>query len=203
MPIRVVLLCIALLAVHAAVADEKTGLKEGSDLPGPFRPFNVANGRYPGKFHCLVCEHGLNPGVLIFAQDFKVAGKDDALSRLLKDLDDYMTNNRKTRLRVFSIFLYPDLPDVVTEDDARVARAGDLRSLQKDADLRQVVLALDGTSNLQKCGYEIDPRAGVSVVLYDRMKVQKLYSFPPGKLTAEDVKSVLAEVTGKLAPKTK
>jgi hypothetical protein len=92
---------------------------------------------------------------------------------------------------------------VVTEDDARVARAGDLRSLQKDADLRQVVLALDGTSNLQKCGYEIDPRAGVSVVLYDRMKVQKLYSFPPGKLTAEDVKSVLAEVTGKLAPKTK
>ena len=38
--------------------------QEGSDIPGPFSPYNIS-GRKKDHFHCLVCEHGLNPVVMV------------------------------------------------------------------------------------------------------------------------------------------
>ena len=43
-----------------------SGPQPGQEIPGPFQPFN-ATGKRQGKFHCLVCEHGLDPTVMIFA----------------------------------------------------------------------------------------------------------------------------------------
>ena len=202
MNLLVLLLSVVLLTVEMAAAADGPGLTQGSNLPGPFRPFNVANSTYEGKFFCLICEHGLNPGVLIFVQNVKSVAQEAPLAKLLRKLDTYALNNPKTRLRVFAVFLYADLPDMVpvndaraadAANDARVAHADELRTLQKTTDLRQVVLALDGATNLQKAGYEIDPTAEVVVVLYDKLKVQKVFSYATGKLTAADVDAILAE----------
>ena len=139
---RAVTLCaaVALLAVSfLPAADEKPAekpaekpkgaLKEGADLPGPFHPFNVVNGKYVNKFHCLTNEHGLNPTVMIFAQNVDTTQK-GALSKLLQELDQYIVERPNTRLNAFAVFLFNDLADVVKDDDVRTAHADELIKLK-------------------------------------------------------------------------
>jgi hypothetical protein len=195
---RVVLLCTAVALLAAAPAG--AAVKPGADLPGAFRPLNVAGGKFEGQFHCLVCEHGLNPGVLIFAQDPKTGDAKDPLPRLLQQLDQYATENPRTRLRAFAVFHYPDLPNVVTEDDVREGKEVAVADVRKRLGLQQMVLALDGLPALQKAGYDLDPKAQVVVVLYDRLKVLSVHSFADADALDKGIEKIMAEVTGKLAP---
>src|SRR4051794_16847495 len=116
---RAVILCAAaaLLAVSLVpAADEKPAgdkpaekpkgpLKEGADLPGPFHPFNVINGKYPNKFHSITNENGLNPTVMVFAQNVDIKEK-GPLPQLLQELDQYIIEKPKTRLNAFAVFLF-------------------------------------------------------------------------------------------------
>jgi hypothetical protein len=200
----------ALLAVSAVPADDekpapekpKAGLKDGADLPGPFRPYNV-NGRYEKKFHCLTNEHGLNPGVLIFAQNVNTEDKtgDNAnLPNLLRELDKYIVDRPKTRLNAFAVYLFNDMPDVVTNDDVREVHAAQLAKLKGDEPaLQQVVLGLDSAPALQKAGYTISPEDQVIVVLYDQLKVAKVYTFKQA-MKKMDVDAIMKEVKEHLAP---
>ncbi len=201
---RAVILCAAaaLLALSAVRADDKpaadkpkASLKEGSDLPGPFRPYNV-NGKYEKKFHCPTNEHGLNPGVLIFAQNVNTesGGK---LKDLLKELDKYIVDRPKTRLNAFAVFVYNDMPDVVKDDDVREVHAAQLTRLKgSEPALQQVVLCLDSAPDLLKCGYSLDDQQ-IIVVLYDQLKVKKVYT---GKDDSLDVAGIMKYVREDLAP---
>jgi hypothetical protein len=206
---RAVILCgaAALLAVSAAPADDKptsdkpkAGLKEGADLPGPFHPYNVANGKYENKFHSLTNEQGLNPGVLIFVQNV-VPDDKSPLVQLLHDLDKYITDKPKTRLKAFAVFLFNDMADVVKDDDVREGHIQELLKLRGSAPtpLQQMVLALDSAGSLQKNGYDIPPTTQVTVVLYNELKVNKIYTFDKA-MTEADAKKIMDEVTTKLAP---
>ena len=208
---RAVILCAgaALLAVSAVPADDKPApdkpdkpkatLKEGANLPGPLHPYNVANGKYENKFHSLVNEHGLNPGVLIFVQNVTPTG-DSPLVKLLRDLDGYIVDRPKTRLNAYAVFLYSDLPDVVKDDDVREGHIQELQKLKGgESPLHQVVVALDSAAALQKAGYEMEPKDQVRVVLFDELKVSKIYDRPKG-VTDADVKTIMNEVQTKLAP---
>ncbi len=183
----------------AAPPDAKPGLKEGADLPGPFRPFNVANGKNEGKFHCPLCEHGLDPGVLVFVKnaDFNSAPRWKPVQSLLKQLDTYVGDNPKARLMAAAVFHDDALPDVFAEDDARAARADEIR--RQKGDLTRVLLTLDGLPSLQKGNYDLDPTADVIVVLYDKMKIRKVFK----GLAEKDVAAVMAEVKAKPAPAKK
>jgi hypothetical protein len=204
---RAVTLCAAaaLLAVSAAPADDKPApekpravLRAGADLPAPFHSFNVANGKYENKFHSLTNEHGLNPGVLIFAQNVDT-GNAKELHDLLKQLDDYAVDRPKTRLKSFAVFLYNDLSDVLKDDDVRDGYAEKLRTFKTgESPLQQVVLALDSAAALQKRGYDIKPNERIKVVLYDNLKVNKIYDVTDDKPL--DVKAIMTEVKEKLAP---
>jgi hypothetical protein len=204
---RAAILCAAamLLAASAVPAQDKPepakptmGLREGAELPGPFHPFNVANGKYENKFHSLTNEHGLNPGVLIFAQNVE-AGSAKELRDLLSKLDAYIVERPKTRLRAFAVFLYNDLPDVVSDDEVRETRAEELRKLKSaEPPLQQVVLALDSAAALQKSGYDLKPNERIKVVLYDNLKVTKIYTVTDDKPL--DVNAIMTEVKEKLAP---
>src|SRR5438128_1806253 len=83
---RVVSLLAVPLVVLAVGLPSATpqGVRDKPDLPGPFLPYNVTGkfGRttktendkqidVPGNFHCLITEHGLDPGVLIFVRGVK------------------------------------------------------------------------------------------------------------------------------------
>src|SRR5262249_3872623 len=144
-----------LLAVGLPSATSQ-GVRDNPDLPGPFQPYNVT-GKYgrtvktendksikvPGNFHCLITEHGLDPGVLIFVRGVKgqlpksdaeaekkkgTDEKDDMLGveagKLLKELVARLENvadkNPAVRLETYVIF-HGDKPlkDVVRMDDER------------------------------------------------------------------------------------
>jgi len=225
---RAAILCAALLAVSAVLAADdkpapdkpapekpvpdkpapekpKAVLKEGADLPGSFRPYNVANGKYEKKFHSVTNEHGLNPGVLIFAQNPKIDDQDQRLPQLLRELDKYIVDRPKTRLRAFAVFLYNDLADVVKDDDVRESHLDALGKLKSDEKqpLHEVVLCLDSAPALQKAGYEIDPQLQVVVVLYDKLKVTKIYRYSEEAKSEEakrDVEAIMTEVRTNLAP---
>src|SRR5262245_49045078 len=209
---RAVILCAAaaLLAVTSVPADDKpapdkpeksdkpkAALKEGADLPGPFHPYNVVNGKYENKFHSLTNEHGLNPGVLVFVQNVPTSDEKSQapLVALLRDLDQYITDRPQTRLKAFAVFLFPDLADVVKDDDIREAHVQELQKLKsaEKQPLQQVVLALDSPASLQKSGYEMPPTLQVRVVLYNELKVSKVYNFEKG-LTDADEKKIMDEV---------
>jgi hypothetical protein len=208
---RAVSLCaaVALLAVSVAVADDKptsekpkSKLKEGADLPSPFHPYNVANGKYETKFHSLTNEHGLNPGVLVFVQNV-APDTNSPLVKLLREIDTYIVDKPRTRLKAFAVFLFNDMPNVVTDDDVREAHAQELQKLKSaEPPLQQVVLALDSAGSLQKAGYDMPPTVQVRVVLYDQLKATRIKDFDKA-LTDADVKSIMDEVKTKLAPSKK
>jgi hypothetical protein len=177
----------------------KAALKEGADLPGPFRPFNVVNGKYVNKFHCLTNEYGLNPTVIVFAQNVGTTDEKGTLPKLLRELDQYIVERPKTRLNAFGVFLFNDMPDVVKDDDVRTAHADELTKLKSAGSaLQQVVLCLDSVAGLKAAGYELDPDHPVTVVLYDKLKVSKIY---PKKGEKDiDVAAIMKEVKENLAP---
>jgi hypothetical protein len=195
---------LAFLAVSSAFADdkpssEKSALAPGTNLPASFRPFHVVNGKFEGRFHCPVCEHGLNPGVLIFANNAKLDG--GPLVSLLKQLDTYGIERPKSRLRSFAIFLYDDVKNAVTSDDERDVHAAELKKAKEQHGILQTVLAIDSVDRLKECGYELDPKADLVVVLYDRVNVHRVYNFTAEKkLTDEAVRAIMTDVKVRLAP---
>jgi len=216
---RAVILCAgaALLAVTSVPADDKPApdkpdkpdkpkatLKAGADLPGPFHPYNVANGKYENKFHSLTNEHGLNPGVLIFVQNV-TPDTNSPLVKLLRELDQYVADRPQTRLKAFAVFLFPDLADVVKDDDIREAHIQELQKLKSaEPPLQQLVLALDSPASLQKSGYEMPATQQVRVVLYNELKVlpekEGIFNYDKDGLTEAEVTKIMDVVKTKLAP---
>jgi hypothetical protein len=188
----------------ALVPQEGGGwLKAGSNLPGPFHPFNVT-GKHKGQFHCLVSEHGYDPGVLILVRDNDVgdALRDEygeALKSLLRKLDAEMGKKPGARLGVFAVFLPEKLKNVVEMDDERDAQEIKLQALAKEEPpLKHVVLALDSKADL--ANYNLDSEAAVTVILYRKLRVVAAYS---DKLNADMVKRIIEEVTKMLATPSK
>jgi hypothetical protein len=206
---RVLSLSILLILTALAAADEekKSGLKPGDDLPGPFRPYNVtgkwgertlkeAGGKekeVEGQFHCLVCEHGLDPVVMIFARN-AVNDPPKDLIDLLAKLNGAIQKYRRTRLGSFAVFLSDDLPDVVTDDEKRTQLAQQLKDkVDQQAKLNlgeNLPLALDSKKYLTH--YPLDENAQVIVVLYKDLKVVQTFNFP--KLDEKGAEEVLARV---------
>lgn len=65
-PSLLVLACCA--GALPAQEGAKSGPQIGQMIPGPFQPVN-ATGPYAGRPHCLVCQFGLRPVVLVFARE--------------------------------------------------------------------------------------------------------------------------------------
>jgi hypothetical protein len=173
----------------------KEGLKAGMELPGEFQPYNL-NGKFRGRFHCLVCERGLNPSVLVF-----VRGTDDlqGLTALFQGLNEAVKNkkNEKARLGAFAVFTDEQLPDVVADDDKRDDVTKKLDDLA--AKLDRVVVSLESKANLDK--YHLKPDPEVVIVLYDKLKVVDVIGKARGSLTKESVPGLVKEIVTKLVGK--
>jgi hypothetical protein len=171
-------------------SEPKVGLKPGEFLPGSFHPYNVT-GTWADKQHCLVCEYGLDPVVLVFSRQVPEDGQ--PLTALLRQLDAAVAKHHANdRLSGFA---------VVLSDGNLDALKTRLRSLAtaKDKELRNIVLAIDSPdrdSGLKT--YPLDKDAEVTVLLYSRLKVVANYTFAKDKLTAEGVQTILKDVEGKL-----
>ena len=173
----------------------KEGLKAGMELPGEFQPYNL-NGKFRGRFHCLVCERALNPTVMVF-----VRGTDDlqGLTALFVGLNEAVKTkkNEKARLGAFAVFTDESLPDVVANDDERENVAKKLDDLA--AKLDRVVISLESKANLDK--YHLKPDPEVVIVLYDKLKVVDVIGKGRGALTKETVPTLVNEIVTKLVGK--
>jgi hypothetical protein len=185
---------LALSLVAAAPQEKKAApkgeLKPGEELPGTFQPYNL-NGRFRGRFHCLVCEHGLNPVAAVF-----VRGTDDlqGLTAFLQALDAAVKKNEKSRLAAFAIFVDEQLPNVVGNDEKREELAKKLDDLAGKLD--KVTVALASKKDLEK--YPFAPDAEVTLLLYNKLKIVEARALTRGKLTKDAIPSLVNEIVSKL-----
>jgi hypothetical protein len=176
-------------------AEDKNSNK--GDLPGAFHPYNVT-GPNEGTFHCLVCDHGLFPGALVFIRGSQPTKE---VQDLLIGLNTIAKNNEKARFAIFAIFLDPDLATTLTgdnkTDDRRQEIAEKLRPLQKgDEKYDHVIFALEAEKNLKD--YNLGEKDAVTVVLFSKVKVVERFAFE--NLTEKDWKAVVAATKEKLFP---
>ncbi|MCS7045289.1 MAG: hypothetical protein NZO58_02925 [Gemmataceae bacterium] len=182
----------------------KSGPQPGTILPAPFDAI-VLNGKVGGKVekdrpHCLICGNGLNPAVLIFARE---GGKSEkTLLELVERLDALVGKLERTGLAGFVVFLSPDARTSVegsSETDSEklldeaTKRNALLERLRKLAEpLTNVLIAAYGSDGPK--GYDLNPKAEVTVVLYQRLRVLANWAFEDGALTSADNDAILKQI---------
>ncbi len=166
-----------LLLCAATVQGEdvlKSSLQPGETLPASFEPYNVT-GDYAGKRHCLVCENGLNPVVMIFARQ-----PSEALGRLLDKLDT-ASGKKTASFGAFVVFLGDR-----DELEKKLAQPANQRPL------KHVILSIEDPPGPD--GYKVAEDADVTVVLYTKATVKANHSFRKGRLNDQEIERILADL---------
>src|SRR5438132_9982464 len=166
-----------------ATDDLRSGPQPGEFIPGPFHYLNM-NGPHASNPHCLVCEFGLRPTVLVFIRD--IPADKSPLSDLVRKLDETVGRYKNAELRAGVIVLNDDF----AKEDARKEFLRKLDSRVKD--LKHVVVAVDGAAGPDK--YNINKEADVTVLLYNKHKIVSCFVFAKEKLTEKDVTVIMAAV---------
>jgi len=176
-------LCLALACLLFADAPVRSGPQAGDEVRTPFRPINI-NGEFAGEPHCLVCECGLDPAVMIFARD-----SGEPLIKLVAKLEPIVAAHRKQSLNAFVVFL-KDGEDFRSQ----MAKVADEKKL------KHVILSTEEPAALEN--YEISKDADITVVLYVKSVVKANHAFKRGALDDRGIDAVLADIP-KLLPAKK
>lgn len=166
-----------------AFADEATNkfaplrssLQPGDKISTIFEPLNI-NGPNANEPHCLVCENGLSPVVMIVACEVS-----EPLEKLLAKVDAATVVAEKYELGSFAVVLGSG-----DEVEARLKRIADDRALKK------LVLAIDEPKSLRD--YRLADAAEITVLLYVGHIVKANHSFRKGELTDAAVEKLLADL---------
>jgi hypothetical protein len=170
------------------------GLQPGKDeIGGPFLPYNVTGKeKHRGKFHSLVSEHGLDPVVLVFVRGVEPG---DFVKDLLQKLDALAAKYEPLRLTVVAVFLTDDVKDLVKDDAKREEAAG--KVMDTVGKLEHVAAALDVLPDV-KDAYKLNDNAELTVMLYNKFRVETNRAFAAGTLDEAGVGSVVDEINRKL-----
>lgn len=195
----------------------KSGPQVGARLPtalGPPAPLNI-NGKHAGRHHCLVCQHDVNPAIMVFVRE-PAEGKDEALAGLLKKLDEAVERHQKKNLGAFVIVLSPaahnsgtnpqevDTDKIIEETAAREAL---LARLKPSVDgLKHVAVAIFPKEGPKD--YQLAAKADITLIFYERFKVLANAAFVEGQFQAKELEAILKKVddtlgAAKKAPKNK
>lgn len=169
----VVMLLVGGLA--SAQAPIRSGPQPKEDIPGAFRPLNI-NGKYANEPHCLVCENGLHPVVMIFAHDLS-----DPLVNLIAKVETEAVKHRKQSLGAFVVFL----------KDGEAFRK-DLEQVAKTRQLRHTILSIEDPAVLSD--FKLAKNADVTVVLYTESVVRVNYAFQRGMLNDRAIEKILGDI---------
>jgi hypothetical protein len=187
------LAALCLLPIGLGAAEEpapKSGLEVGNDLPGPFHPFNVT-GKEAGNFHCVLCDNGLDPLVLVFVRNSEFG---DKLQEFLKTLEAAVAKDPKAHISVAAIFLFDDLKNVVTDDVNRKKYAEKIEALKAPNKLEHIVLGLDSADGPK--GYGLKPDMKATVLVCSKLQVAAKFAYPDE--TKIDTKAILTAVNEKV-----
>jgi hypothetical protein len=202
----------ALAALFLAIGissgqDLKSGPQVDEMLPGSFQPLNVNNGKFAGRYHCLVCENRLSPVAMVFVKA-PADGVDPEVKKLLEALDKVCDEHYlDTGLASFVVFMTPDAESGVTEDNDKdavkiipeaVKREKLVKSLTDFASpfKRLVVTCLPAEKVASK--YKLADKAEVTVIEYARLRVFANFAFAEGQLKQDGVDKVIQGVDAML-----
>lgn len=174
-------LAVALSAGLSFAAELKSGPQPGEAVPGPFTPLNVT-GEMAGKKHCLYCQNGDNPVVMIFARtpDCPMTQK------LIKAIDKTTGENAKCEMGSFVVFC---------ADEEKMEEK--LKAMAQKEGLKHIVLSIDNPSG--PSSYKVNQQADVTVVLYTERKVKANHAFTKGEIKDADIEKIVADVA-KIVP---
>lgn len=190
----------------ARAADEaKPAPANVARIPGSFQCWMVT-GKLPGRYHSPVCEHGLNPVVLIFSRD--IDEPDKPLPTLLKKIDELIVKHPDARMGCCSILLNDggfraalEGEDKEGEDFskklANTSKIKDeleakLKEIDKTAEFKRVTLGLDSPAGPKD--YQLDPEGQVTVLLYNKQVIRGRLVFKKEEFTEQAAAKVLKEV---------
>jgi len=171
----------AILATAGLViaAEVKSGLSAG-ESPAAFNVKDIT-GPSKGKSLCYRCQYGAKPVTTIFTREIT-----PELAALVKEIDTAVGANKDKNHKAFLVLL---------TDDAD-AGAKQLEKLAAEQKITNVPLTIyDGIAGPEK--YKISKDAAVTVLQWNKMRVQSNHAFDSAKLTGEQVKAVTAD-TAKL-----
>ena len=171
----------AVLAAPSLAAELKSGPQPGEKVPGPFAPLNI-NGKAAGEKHCLFCENGQNPVVMIFAR----TPEDPAVAKLIQKVDATTQAHSGCSMGSFVVFL--------TDEEKAEAK---LKELAEKGGLKKTVLSIDTPSGPTK--YNVSKDADVTVVLYTAREVKANHAFKKGELNESAIDTVMKDVS-KITP---
>lgn len=170
------------LACRLSAAEPiKSGLQVGDRIPTAFDPLNI-NGEYAGQKHCLVCENGLSPVVMVFART-----PSEAFAKLVAKVDAATAKNRKHELGSFAVFFgeQDNLEKPLTE-------------IAKKSALKHFILSIHDEKDLKE--YKIAKDADVTVMLYVDHDVKANFAFKKGELSEEAIDKIVNDLP-KILPK--
>jgi hypothetical protein len=195
----------------------RSGPKEGDFLPAAFDCYNF-NGPHKGRFHSLVCRYGLNPAVVVFAREQADENRDANLNLLLKRLEEATKELQKHEFHAAAIYLSPDAKTAAVEpkdlDGDKLAEEAKrlVEEAKRRDDLYERMAARADKFKSVDIGvyvaegpkeYKLNPKADVTVIFYDKMRVVMNRAFGPQGLSEEDVDNIMTKIKETLEPAKK
>ena len=108
------------------------------------------------------------------------------LTSLVKKIDAETGKNKDKKMGSFAVFM---------SDDPKLEDA--LKDLAKKEELKDFVLSIDNPAG--PAAFKIAKDADITVVLYNKRKVEANYAFKKGELKDADVSKILADIA-KIVP---
>src|SRR4051812_8282951 len=122
---------------------------------------------------------------MIFAREIS-----DNLTSLVKKIDDATAKNAKARMGSFV---------VVCNDDEKTEDR--LKELAKKEGLKKTVLTVVDSKAGPK-GYDLDPKADITVVLYNKRSTKAQFAYAKGDLKSKEIEDILSALP-KILPEKK
>jgi hypothetical protein len=155
----------------------KSGLESG-DAPSPFNVKDIT-GPNKGTSLCYRCQYGAKPVACVFTREIT-----PEVTALIQEIDKQVGANKEKNMSAFVVLL--------TDDADKGAKQ--LEKVATEAKVSNVPLTVfDGTAGPES--YKIAKDAGVTVLMWNKSRVQVNHAFEPGKLTKDDVSKVAADTS--------
>ena len=103
------------------------------------------------------------------------------LTSLVKKIDAETAKNKDKKMGSFAVFM---------SDDPKLEDA--LKELAKKENLTNFILSIDNPAG--PAAYKVDKNADITVVLYNKRKVEANYAFKKGELKDADVSKIIADI---------
>ncbi len=171
----VCLLALGTSAFAAEKSDEKSGLQPG-ESPGAFQVLD-ATGPSEGKKLCYRCKYGAKPVVNIFTRELN-----DSVAKLIKAIDGKVGDNKEKQMRAFVVLLTDD-PDAASEELKKFAKKHGIKNIP--------LTSFENTAG--PGSYKIAKNAGLTIMMWNKMRVKVNHTSVKAELSAEKIKEVVAD----------